>query len=159
MGWTALSTSSPIQDSDRLSKPPFTVMRTAVAPANNGSAIYFNWTAEDTYSQYYVIWHVAEVEKLRAGEVREFSVCAQDSVCVPRYRPTYLRAEYAQYGYLSGRSQYYCSLEKSEASNLPPIHSAIEVYRFITFYQLSTHAQDGTSIFNFPLLRSFFFSC
>lgn len=118
VGWTALSTSSPIQDDDRLSKPPFAVMRTAVAPANNGSAIYFNWTAEDTYSQYYVIWHVAEVERLSAGQVREFSVCIQDSVCIPRYRPTYLRAAYAEYGYLSGRSQYYCSLEKSEASNL-----------------------------------------
>lgn len=143
-GWNILQTSLPIEGIDKFYQPPNAVMKTGVSPANNGS-IYFNWTAESPETEYYLVWHGAELERLSEGQVREYSVCIVEIICVPIDRPKYLTAEYGVYGIIRGLSQYSGRLEKTEVATLPPLHTALELYKLLRFYKLPTYEKDGNS--------------
>ncbi|KAG9456531.1 hypothetical protein H6P81_001039 [Aristolochia fimbriata] len=147
--YTALNTTSTVANDIPMFQPPVTVLSTAVAPANSSADIlYFNWTADTPQEQYHVYRHIAEVEVLKPGEVREFNVCVTGyNTCYGPYRPTYLVAT-SVYTFtpFSGRLEYSCSFVRTAASTLPPIFNAIEIYTLAKLSVVPTNDEDVNSI-------------
>ncbi|KAG9456528.1 hypothetical protein H6P81_001036 [Aristolochia fimbriata] len=148
--YTALNTTSTVANDIPMFQPPATVLSTAVAPANGSADVmYFNWSIKTPEEQFLVYWHIAEVKVLLPWEVREFNVCVTDypNSCFSHYRPTYLVATsvYTMTPF-SGRLQYSCSFVRTEASTLPPIFNAIEIYTLANFSVVTTNDEDVNSI-------------
>lgn len=121
--WITMNTTKPVTNILNISKPPSTVLQTAISPANNGSTISFKWTADGPETIYYSVWHFAE-------QVREFSVCIEDIVCYQKFHPYYLKASLIHYMSM-GRLEYNGVLVRTQNSTLPPLLNAVEVYKLL----------------------------
>lgn len=129
--WITMNTTKPVTNILTISKPPSTVLQTAISPANNGSTISFKWTADDPETIYYSVWHFTELEVLDATtQVREFSVCIEDIVCYQKLHPYYLKASLIHYMSM-GRLEYNGVLVRTQNSTLPPLLNAVEVYKLL----------------------------
>ncbi|KAL2332311.1 hypothetical protein Fmac_019892 [Flemingia macrophylla] len=126
-------------------KPPAVVMRTAVTPANASAPLIISWDPEDENDQFYVYFHFTEIQVLAANQTREFNIMFNDILWY-KESPRYLFV-YTIYGKsaFSGK-KFKFSLEMTKNSTLPPIISAIEIYKVIDFQQLNTFQGDVDAI-------------
>ncbi|KAL2332318.1 hypothetical protein Fmac_019899 [Flemingia macrophylla] len=127
-------------------KPPAVVMSTAVTPANASAPLVISWEPEDENDQLYAYLHFTEIQVLAANQTREFNIMLNGESWYEKQSPQYLHVNtiYSQSAF-SGKEVKF-SLEMTKNSTLPPIISAIEIYKVIDFQQLNTFQGDVDAI-------------
>ncbi|KAL2332319.1 hypothetical protein Fmac_019900 [Flemingia macrophylla] len=127
-------------------KPPAVVMSTAVKPANASAPLVISWDPEDENDQFYAYLHFTEIQVLAASQKREFNIMLNGESWYEKESPQYLHVDtiYSPSAF-SGKEVKF-SLEMTKNSTLPPIISAIEIYKVIDFQQLNTFQGDVDAI-------------
>jgi len=151
--WSQLSVSIPAESLGQNDyKPPAIVMSTAVTPANASAPLLISWEPENETDQFYVYMHFTEL--FTTNQTRRFNIMRNAeswfSDCSPEYRR--VLTIYTQSA-ISGKAINF-SLERTESSTLPPIISAVEIYRVQEFHQSDTLQGDGKSR-NYRILNPF----
>ncbi|XP_034696852.1 putative leucine-rich repeat receptor-like serine/threonine-protein kinase At2g19230 [Vitis riparia] len=122
-------------------KLPAKVMETAVKPVN-GTSLDFYLDGIDSSQEFYVYLHVAEIETLVQGQIREFTVSVNKETISSAIQPRYMIADtYFTQSSLSG-SELNFSLSQTNQSTLPPIMNALEIYMIKEFVQLPTEQRN-----------------
>jgi len=115
-------------------------MSTAVAPANDSAPLVISWQPKDETELFYVYMHFTEIQVLTTNQTRQFNIRRNgDYYFSPRYHV--VDTIYTTSA-ISGKVIKY-SLERTENSTLPPIISAIEIYRVIDLQKPQTLQADG----------------
>lgn len=142
--WRGLSTSFSV-NTDYSFHPPNAAMRTAMTAPNATDTLYFNWTTDDQEAQFHIYRHIAELEILGSGQLREFNSCIEGNRrnCFNLFRPTYLQATtiYTITPF-SGRERYSSFFLPTAQSTLPPILNAIEIYTLVKLSVVPTSEFD-----------------
>ncbi|KAJ8638564.1 hypothetical protein MRB53_012831 [Persea americana] len=147
INWSPFNTSSRVTNPNVAFQPPSKVMMTAVRPAAESDALYYNWDVDDLSLQLQVYMHFAELEQLDASQQREFTVCCGDLCHNSVVRPEYLVTTTIEPPQpLTGQSQYACTFKQTSKSNLPPIANAVEVFVIRQYKETPTGDQDVEAI-------------
>ncbi|KAJ0007269.1 hypothetical protein Pint_30159 [Pistacia integerrima] len=147
--WVAISNSQPVDSTADIYRPPSTVMRTAVIPANRSSSLQFSWEHSDTTSRFYAYFHFAEVQENLGNQTREQAINLNGR--------TWWKPDVYEYLYpitISstapiGVDKIEFSIIKTGNSTLPPMLNAFEVYAVKEFPQLLTDQEDAMFQFLF----------
>ena len=70
INWSTFNTSFGVTNPNVAFQPPSKVMMTAVRPAAESDALYYNWAVDDLSLELQVYMHFAELEQLGANERR-----------------------------------------------------------------------------------------
>ncbi|KAL5576861.1 hypothetical protein UlMin_018560 [Ulmus minor] len=143
-----ISTSQPIEYSSENDtyKMPSAVMRTACTPINANDSLVIWWEPSDTTLKFYVFFHFAEIEELKANQIRMFEILYNGKHFYGPFSPKYLSrlTVYSENPLTGGRHNF--SISKTQKSTLPPIINALEIYTEKEFLQAETDQQDVDSI-------------
>ncbi|CAN8288258.1 unnamed protein product [Cochlearia groenlandica] len=130
---------------------PQAVMKTAGIPANTSKPWYLWWTLEDTTSQSYIYMHFAEIQNLKASDIREFNIIFNDVTTWYSYlRPPKLSiiTLYSQQGMSSSDGKYNFTFVATGNSTLPPLINALEIYTVINIDPLETNKDEVSALVN-----------
>ena len=121
------------------------VLRTASRAQNINEPFQFYWDTTDTSEEFYMYMHFVEVEKLQAGQSREFNIYINgflwnDEPFVPGYLSVTM---FYSRGPKTGKTRYRVIINRTESSTLPPIISGYEIYTAKNFSNLGTNETDG----------------
>ncbi|KAL5576866.1 hypothetical protein UlMin_018565 [Ulmus minor] len=127
-------------------KMPSAVMRTACTPINANDSLVISWEPSDSNLNYYVFFHFAEIEELKANQIRMFEILYNGNPWYKPFSPQDLRwlTVYSE-SPLNGRRHNF-TISKTQNSTLPPIINALEIYTVKEFLQAETDQQDIDSI-------------
>ncbi|GAB2228045.1 hypothetical protein Droror1_Dr00009874 [Drosera rotundifolia] len=126
---------------------PQIVLQTALKPSANQSSLIFIWDQKDTWSQVYVYWHFAELEKLVSGDSRQFNIFVNGypqigPITLDYAKPvTVVSPEIS----LNGLPISF-SINQTSSSTLPPILNALEIYNVLQLPQSATNEEDANAI-------------
>ncbi|KMT01743.1 hypothetical protein BVRB_9g211940 isoform B [Beta vulgaris subsp. vulgaris] len=98
---------------------------------------------------YYYYWHFAETEKLGEYDLREFNIFMSGGNHLGPFRPKYMEALTVVSPPLtlpSGDARFWFSINQTNASTLPPILSAFEVYSYVNISHAATNQDDVKAI-------------
>ncbi|KAL5540175.1 hypothetical protein UlMin_045926 [Ulmus minor] len=142
-----ISTSRTIEySSEDVYKMPSAVMRTACTPINANDSLDIWWEPSDSTLKYYVFFHFAEIEELKANQKRMFEILYNGQQFKEPFSPEYLsRLTVYNKRPLTGERHNF-SFSKTQNSTLPPIINALEIYSVKEFLQAETDQQDVDSI-------------
>ncbi|KAL1805443.1 hypothetical protein ACET3Z_028511 [Daucus carota] len=131
---------------------PMEVLRTASRAQNINEPFQFYWDTTDTSEEFYMYMHFVEVEKLQAGQSREFNIYINGLLWYAQLLPQYLTENtiYSR-GPKTGNTRYRVEINKTESSTLPPIISGYEIYTAKKFSNLGTNETDVAAIRNIKL--------
>jgi len=122
-------------------------MSTAVTPANDTAPLVISWDADDETEKFYVYMHFMEIQVLTRNQTRQFNIMSNGELWFRNCSPRYLHVETIYSTSAISGKQINFSLERTENSTLPPIISAIEIYRVTDLQKPQTFQADG--IFHF----------
>lgn len=123
---------------------PGIVMSTAITTYNASDPLEFHWVPEDPSARYHIFLHFADLEKLQANQLREFNIYQNGNYFHGPFSPDYLQSTtLSSTSPMSGENIAF-SLLKTNASNLPPILNALEIYLVLDTLQSRTDEQDST---------------
>lgn len=128
--------------SENVYKLPATIMETAVKPIN-GTTLTFYLDGIDSSQNFYVYLHVAEIETLLEGQIRQFKVSVNNGTISNNIQPRFMTADtYFTGSSLSGNELVFL-LSETNQSTLPPIMNALELYMRKEFSQSPTDQTNG----------------
>ncbi|XP_054794043.1 LRR receptor-like serine/threonine-protein kinase IOS1 isoform X4 [Prosopis cineraria] len=127
-------------------KPPAIVMSTAATPINESSPMLVDWEPENATDQFYIYMHYTELQVLKKNQTRSFNITLNGEMFFPKVVPKYgVTNTMANVEAISGEKIQFL-LQKTEDSNLPPILSAIEIYKVQKISQTETDQGDVDAI-------------
>ncbi|XP_047147959.1 probable LRR receptor-like serine/threonine-protein kinase At1g51880 [Vigna umbellata] len=145
--WKPLSASIPDDSlNENEYKPGATIMSTAVEPQNDSAPLVISWEPQHETDQFYVYMHFTEIQVLTTNQTRLFNIMLNAESWFSNFSPVYhgMNTIYSISG-TSGKEIKF-SLERTENSTLPPIISAIEIYRVIDLQKPETFQGDVDAI-------------
>ncbi|XP_047158994.1 putative leucine-rich repeat receptor-like protein kinase At2g19210 [Vigna umbellata] len=144
--WNSLNASIPYSLNQSDYQPGPIIMSTAVTPADDSDPLVIRWGPQDESDRFYVYMHFMEIQVLARNQTRQFNITRNGELMVPNFSPRYLAVDtlYTSSA-ISGKEIEY-SLERTENSTLPPIISAIEIYRVIDLQKPETFQGDVEAI-------------
>ena len=147
--WKQLNASIPDDSFNKsdLYQPGSIIMSTAVASGDDSTPLLISWYSEHETDQFYVYMHFTEIQVLPTNQTRQFNITRNGELRVPNFSPRYLAVDTLYTSSAISGKQIKYSLERTENSTLPPIVSAIELYRVIDLQKPQTFQGDG--IFHF----------
>ena len=153
--WTNLSGSIP---DDSLDKGDYQlraiIMSTAVRPANDSAPLVIRWEPQDETDEFYVYMHFTEIQELTTNQTRQFNIMRNGELWISNFSPRYLAVDSlytSSSSAVSGKEIKY-SLVRTGNSTLPPIISALEIYRVIDLQKPQTLQGDGIFHFLNPII-------
>ncbi|XP_038890017.1 LRR receptor-like serine/threonine-protein kinase IOS1 [Benincasa hispida] len=147
--WSPLSTSLTVNNNDEPGfMAPSKVLSTASTVKNATAPMEFFWRDADASNQYYVYMYFAEIQVLKANQSRLFKIYLNDKLWIKDdILFEYLTENVARSLVpLTSSTTYDFKFIMSQASTLPPILNAVEIYKVINFLQLTTQQQDVDAI-------------
>ncbi|XP_031483259.1 senescence-induced receptor-like serine/threonine-protein kinase [Nymphaea colorata] len=116
--------------SDSYFEPPSVVMQTALVNPNSSNGILWNPSNLPNNSYFYMSIHIAEIQKLKNNQTREFNITLNSEDWYTNEKPRYLTAEtiFSTSSYLLPSGINKVELLPTERSSLSPIINAIELY-------------------------------
>ncbi|KAL2332315.1 hypothetical protein Fmac_019896 [Flemingia macrophylla] len=129
-----------------VSYPPGIVMSTAVTPSNVSAPLIISWKPENPKDKFYTYMHFTEIQVLAKNETREFKITMNGSPWNQPMSPRYLGVDTIYSTNPDSGNEIMFSLEMTENSTLPPIISAIGIYRLISFQHSDTFQGDIDAI-------------
>ncbi|XP_017424520.1 LRR receptor-like serine/threonine-protein kinase IOS1 [Vigna angularis] len=145
--WKPLSASIPddsLNENDY--KPGATIMSTAVEPQNDSAPLVISWEPQHETDQFYVYMHFTEIQVLTTNQTRLFNIMLNAESWFSNFSPRYHDVGTIYSKSASSGKELKFSLERTENSTLPPIISAIEIYRVIDLQKPETFQGDGNAI-------------
>lgn len=144
LNYKIISTSSTVDSGGSNSyNLPRIVMSTAITTYNASDPLEFHWVPEDPSTKYHIFLHFADLEKLQANQLREFNIYQNGNYLHGPFSPDYLQSTtLSSISPMSGDDIAF-SLSKTNASNLPPILNALEIYIVLDTSQSRTDEQDS----------------
>jgi len=116
-------------------------MSTAVEPENDSAPLVISWQPKDETELFYVYMHFTEL--FTTNQTRQFNVISNGELSIPNFSPQYHNVStISSTSAISGKVINF-SLERTKNSTLPPIISAIEIYRVIDLQKPETFQGDG----------------
>ncbi|CAK9325334.1 unnamed protein product [Citrullus colocynthis] len=154
LNYKIISTSSTVDSGGSNSyNLPRIVMSTAITTYNASDPLEFHWVPEDPSTKYHIFLHFTDLEKLQANQLREFNIYQNGNYLHGPFSPDYLQSTtLSSISPMSGNDIAF-SLSKTNASNLPPILNALEIYIVLDTSQSRTDEQDITALMN---IKSFY---
>ncbi|KAG2328312.1 hypothetical protein Bca52824_011040 [Brassica carinata] len=157
-GWNAftdnetasISTDLPI-DTSNFYDMPQAVMKTAAIPANASKTWYLWWTLDDISAQSYVYMHFAEIQTLKASDVREFNITYNGGLRWYSYmRPPKLSIStiFNPSAVSSSDGKFNFTFTMTGNSTLPPLINALEIYTVSDVTQLGTDKDEVSAMMN-----------
>ncbi|XP_014499511.1 putative leucine-rich repeat receptor-like protein kinase At2g19210 [Vigna radiata var. radiata] len=144
--WKPLNASIPDDSLNQTDyHPGATIMSTVVEPQNDSAPLVIRWEPEHETDEFYVYMHFTEIQVLTTNQTRQFNIKNGQSG-FQNFSPIYhgMNTIYSTSG-TSGKEIKF-SLERTENSTLPPIISAIEIYRVIDLQKPETFQVDVDAI-------------
>ncbi|CAD5335358.1 unnamed protein product [Arabidopsis thaliana] len=145
--WTQISTALRVYNKNDYD-PPDDALKTAATPTNASEPLTIKWTNSDNpNAQYYVYRHFAEIQDLRANDIREFNMLWNGVAMSPDPEiPTKLKVNtiYSKSPRFCDEGKCIFQLIRTNRSTLPPLLNAFEVYTVIQFPQLETDESDAS---------------
>ncbi|KAG7606673.1 Protein kinase domain [Arabidopsis thaliana x Arabidopsis arenosa] len=149
--WTQISTDLEVKNDNKY-VPPEDALKTAATPTNTSAPLKIEWTnSHNPRAQYYVYRHFAEIQDLRANDIREFNMLWNGVAMSPDPEiPTKLEVNtiYSQSPRICDEGKCNFQLIRTNRSTLPPLLNAFEVYTVIQFPQSETNESDVNAIKN-----------
>lgn len=143
--WTQINTTLDVVDSHKDYNPPQDVIKTAAVPANASEPMTFSWTLDTSDDETYAYLYMADIQKVRNNDTREFDIIANGKVEFNPYSPMKFEVEV-----LFNRVPLKCEgglcrvqLSRTRKSTLPPLMNALEIFQVIEFPQSETNQDDG----------------
>ncbi|VVB00521.1 unnamed protein product [Arabis nemorensis] len=138
-------------DTSNIYEVPQLVAKTAAVPTNASKPWSLWWTLDDTTAQSYVYMHFAQVENLKADEIREFNITFNGGN--PYYnwmRPENLSIStiFGQKAINSPTGKYNFTFEMTGNSTLPPLINALEIYTVVDILHLETEKDEVSVMLN-----------
>ncbi|CAN8301267.1 unnamed protein product [Cochlearia groenlandica] len=145
--WTHVSTTLNVDNANKYVIPQ-DALKNAATPTNASAPLTIEWSSRNPDTQYYLYFHLLEIQDLHANETREFNILFNGNNYYSRVTPdklsvsTYFRSNprTCQGGECS------IQLVRTENSTLPPLLNAFEVYKVIQFPQSETDENDVDAI-------------
>ncbi|KAL1220939.1 putative LRR receptor-like serine/threonine-protein kinase [Cardamine amara subsp. amara] len=147
--WTSVNTTLNVNATNGYELPE-DVMATGATPLNVNATLNITWTVEPPNTQFYLYMHFAELQTLRANDIREFNMTVNGNFSYGPYSPKPLKTET-----VFDLAPEQCEggacllqLKKTPKSTLPPLLNAIEAFTVIEFPQMETNGDDVSGIKN-----------
>lgn len=121
-------------------------MKNAAIPVNPNKTWYFWWTLDDISAQSYVYMHFAEIQTLKASDVREFNITYNGGLNWYSYmRPPNLSIStiFNPRAVTSSDGVFNFTFTMTGNSTLPPLINALEVYTVLDVTQLGTDQDES----------------
>ncbi|XP_056866333.1 probable LRR receptor-like serine/threonine-protein kinase At1g07550 [Raphanus sativus] len=148
--WTQINTTLDVVDSHKDYNPPQDVIKTAAVPANDSEPMTFSWTLDTSDDETYAYLYMADIQKMRNNDTREFDIIANGKVEFNPYSPMKFEVEV-----LFNRVPLKCEgglcrvqLSRTRKSTLPPLMNALEIFQVIEFPQSETNQDDVSAMKN-----------
>uniref|UniRef100_M4ENP2 non-specific serine/threonine protein kinase n=1 Tax=Brassica campestris TaxID=3711 RepID=M4ENP2_BRACM len=145
---TSISTDLPIDTSNAYDMPQ-AVMKTAAIPVNASKTWYLWWTLDDISAQSYVYMHFAEIQTLKASDIREFNITYNGGLRWYSYmRPPKLSIStiFNPSAVSSSDGVFNFTFTMTGNSTLPPLINALEIYTVVDVTQLGTDNDEVSAM-------------
>ncbi|KAH7518350.1 hypothetical protein FEM48_Zijuj09G0162400 [Ziziphus jujuba var. spinosa] len=154
--WDSLSTSQQINTVGNGNNVPSQVIMTAAKPQNGTTSFLFNWSANDSSSEFYIYMYFAELEQLNGkNQSRKFTVSWNGAPMFGTISPRYLFATTISSSGAVAGNKHVIYFYQTEDSTHPPILNALEIYLVKHMDESPTYSQDEpNSIVNRNLTSS-----
>ncbi|VAI17588.1 unnamed protein product [Triticum turgidum subsp. durum] len=139
--WANLSTKETIQQEDNYAVP-IPVLRTAVAPVNNATVLNLGtWETYKSSFEFKIFLHFSDIQNT---QLRQFDIYLNDHEWYKKYSPPYLIAHslYSIGWYKATEGTYNITLAATNASVLPPMINAYEIFNLIPHDTPRTSPKD-----------------
>ncbi|KAL0723749.1 hypothetical protein Bca4012_038348 [Brassica carinata] len=149
--WTQINTTLDVVDSHKDYNPPQEVIKTAAIPANASEPMNFSWTLDTSDDETYAYLYMADIQKLRNNDTREFDIIANGRVEFDPYSPMKFEVEdpaqmHRPHTLRTGTGRV--QLSRTRKSTLPPLMNALEIFQVIEFPQSETNQADVIAMKN-----------
>ena len=145
-----ISTDNHVDTSLSFYEVPQAVIRTAGVPANASEPWSIWWTLDETTQLSYVYMHFAEVQTLKANDIREFNITYNGGIRWYAWlRPESLKiSSFASRRAMSSPDgNFNFTFTMTGNSTLPPLLNALEIYTVVDLLQLETVKDEGKTCF------------
>ncbi|CAN7104987.1 unnamed protein product, partial [Brassica rapa subsp. narinosa] len=145
---TSISTDLPIDTSNAYDMPQ-AVMKTAAIPVNASKTWYLWWTLDDISAQSYVYMHFAEIQTLKASDIREFNITYNGGLRWYSFmRPPKLSIStiFNPSAVSSSDGVFNFTFTMTGNSTLPPLINALEIYTVVDVTQLGTDNDEVSAM-------------
>lgn len=121
-------------------------MQTAGVPKNASEPWSVGWTLDNITVHSYIYMHIAEIQNLKANEIREFSITYNGGI--PWYgwfRPAKLSITtiFSPSAVSSSNGKFNFTFAMTGNSTLPPLIQALEIYTVVDMLQPETDKDEG----------------
>ncbi|XP_014500547.1 LRR receptor-like serine/threonine-protein kinase IOS1 [Vigna radiata var. radiata] len=144
--WKSLSSSNPDNFLNQNGYKPGEIMSTAVEPENDSAPLVISWEPQNETDQFYVYMYFTEIQVLTKNQTRQFNIMLNAESLLQNFSPRYQIADTINATTAISGKEIKFSLERTENSTLPPIISAIEIYRVIDSQNPETFQGDVDAI-------------
>ncbi|CAA7017673.1 unnamed protein product [Microthlaspi erraticum] len=126
---------------------PQAVMKRAITPKKATEPLTLLFLSDENPSdKFYVYFHFAEIQALRANDSREFDIVWEDTTFLPPYSPKRFQSD-TLFNKLP-KEQGTVKLVRTKGSTLPPLISAIEAFKVMDLPYSETNTDDVVSMKN-----------
>ncbi|CAN6931233.1 unnamed protein product [Brassica oleracea] len=146
-----ISTDNHVDTSLSFYEVPQAVIRTAGVPANASEPWSIWWTLDETTQLSYVYMHFAEVQTLKANDIREFNITYNGGIRWYAWlRPESLKiSSFASRRAMSSPdAKFNFTFTMTGNSTLPPLLNALEIYTVVDLLQLETVKDEVSAMLN-----------
>jgi len=127
-------------------------MSTAVRPPNDSAPLLIRWNPEHETDELYFYMHFTEIQELTTNQTRQFNIMRNGELWIPNFSPRYLVVDTLNTSSAVSGKEIKYSLVRTGNSTLPPIISALEIYRVIDLQKPQTLQGDGIFHFLNPII-------
>ncbi|KAF8080476.1 hypothetical protein N665_0940s0012 [Sinapis alba] len=148
---TAISTDNHVDTSLSFYEVPQPVIKTAGVPVNASEPWSIWWTLDKTTELSYIYMHFAEVQTLKANDIREFNITYNNGkLWYPFLRPESLKISSfsTPRAMSSPDGKFNFTFTMTGNSTLPPLLNALEIYTVVDLPQLETDKDEVSAMIN-----------
>lgn len=150
-----ISTDLNVDTSNSFYEVPQAVIKTAGVPVNASEPWSIWWKLDVATELSYIYLHFAEVQTLKANDIREFNITYNDgSLWYPFLRPEKLKiSSFANPRAMSSPDgKFNFTFTMTGNSTLPPLLNALEIYTVVDLLQLETDKDEGKHVRSYVIL-------
>lgn len=115
-------------------------------PRSGSQFLYLRWEPRNPADVNYLYWHFAETEKHGRNDSREFNIDVLGTGTGTTITLEYFKALTVVSPPIvlqPGQSEITFNITQTNASTLPPILNAVEIFTFVNFSNAETNQDDG----------------
>ncbi|CAH8357031.1 unnamed protein product [Eruca vesicaria subsp. sativa] len=127
---------------------PDAVSRSGISPTNSSRKLSFYASPEQESGKINVYFHFAEIQVLKANDIREFDIFLDDTIIRKAYTPKVLQSETIYNISPQQCISSSCDLDliQTQRSTLPPLINAIEAFEVLEFPYAETNQNDDDKL-------------